>query len=483
MFPVFAANKARTDRQLGYDAVDERGRRRPIVVESRREEEILDQNRRSKLNSGSRDLRRNFEVAAWMIRKHLDFVSRFRFQSRTPDKGFNKELEAFVELVSKRSAFEITGRHSRERAVRMMEAHRTVDGDILAVKLNDGRVQLVEGDRIRDPMGAVPVQNGTRWAGGVRLNAQDAAVSYGVHRRKIGGGFEWEREVAARNAWLHGYFDRIDQCRGVSPFSASLARLTHVYEGLEYAHAKAKVQQLLGLLFLREYSPGDVGAIGTTTATSADGEEASDDDTDAPRYKVDLGRGIWSLEMEPGDKAEVLETKHPSNEFQSYTTLAMAIALKSLDIPFSFFDESHTNFHGSLRALHLYIRSAKSKQEDNQELQSEWVEWRVAVAIRSGDLQLPSGWTIDDLQCQFIPDGIPWWDKAKELRGDLIAIGAGLDNPQRSCLERGVDFEENIDRIAEALAYAREKLEVPFGMRLSFDAPPPEPVTVETTEQ
>lgn len=465
-------------RQLGYDAVDDRGRRRPITVDSRREDEILDQSRRGKLTSGTRDLQRNFEVAAWMIRKHLDFVSRFRYESRTEDKGFNREFEAAVEEWSKRGTFERTRRHSRQRAIRMSECRRTLDGDILAVKINNGQLQFIEGDRVRNPMGAVrTLSDGSKWANGVRCDGADAALGYAVHRRLPGGGFDFEREVPARNAWLHGYFEgRFDQARGISPVSTSLARLTHVYEGLEYAHAKAKLQQLLGLIFMRQFSPGDSGVIGETS------EDAAEDGDTQPRYKVDMGRGLWSLDMEPGDEAKIMETAHPSNEFQAYTQLALAIALKSLDIPFSFFDEAHTNFHGSLRALQLYIRSAKSKQEDNQEFQTEWVTWRAAVAIRDGDLRLPSGWTLDDLHHEFIPDGVPWWDKAKELRGDLMGISAGLDSPQRIAHERGVDFEDNVDQIAEALDYARTKLE-PYGMRLSFDAPPPEPVTVETADQ
>lgn len=457
-----APSSSAPPRQLGYDAIEERGRRRVIRTETRREEEILNGAQRSKLTSGTRDLRRNFEVAAWMVRKHLDFVSRFRYESRTVDKGFNRDMEALVREWSKRENFDAARRHSRERAVRMLEAARTLDGDALVVKLRTGQVQLVEADRVRDPIAAYGSE-AAKWAGGVHLDAADAAIGYGVHKRLRGGGFEWEREVPARNAWLHGYFDRFDQCRGVSPMASALARLTHVYEGMEFAHAKAKIQQLLGLIFTRQFSPTNTD-FGTTEA------EETDEDGNTTRYKVDMGRGSWQLDMEPGDDVKVVETEHPSDQFQAYTTLALGIGLKSLDIPFSFFDESHTNFHGSLRALQLYVRSCKAKQEDNQELQREWLRWRAQLAILRGELQLPSGWTIDDLQDEWVPDGVPWFDKAKETSGDILAIGAGLDNPQRIALERGLDFEENIDRIAEACSYAREKLEE-FGMRLSFDAP------------
>jgi hypothetical protein len=38
---------------------------------------------RRKLISAGRDIHRNFSLAAWMLRKHLDYVSSFTFQCRS----------------------------------------------------------------------------------------------------------------------------------------------------------------------------------------------------------------------------------------------------------------------------------------------------------------------------------------------------------------------------------------------------------------
>ena len=72
---------------------------------------------------------------------------------------------------------------------------------------------------------------------------------------------------------------------------------------------------------------------------------------------------------------------------------------------------------------------------------------------------------------------MPWWDPAKEIRGDLMAIGGGLDNPQRIVKERGRgDWYDNMDQIAKALKYAREHPDGPIP--LSFDPGQPEPLEV-----
>lgn len=71
--------------------------------------------------------------------------------------------------------------------------------------------------------------------------------------------------------------------------------------------------------------------------------------------------------------------------------------------------------------------------------------------------------TVDDLRFGWTPDGLPWWNPSQEADGALKSMGAGLDNPQRICLETGTNFFDNVDRIAEAQAYAASR-----GVDLSF---------------
>jgi capsid protein len=100
------------------------------------------------------------------------------------------------------------------------------------------------------------------------------------------------------------------------------------------------------------------------------------------------------------------------------------------------------------------------------------------LAIIDGGLKLPGKMTLNELQWEWVPVGMPWWDPAKEINGDLLAIGAGLDNPQRIVKERGRgDWYDNVDRIAEAHAYAKSK-----GLDLSF-MPQPNQIVVQEVEE
>src|SRR5690606_21078340 len=66
-----------------YDAIEPKGKRKSPAIRNGSEDSILDAGKRAKLVANSRDLYRNFSIASWMIRRHLDYVASFNFHSRT----------------------------------------------------------------------------------------------------------------------------------------------------------------------------------------------------------------------------------------------------------------------------------------------------------------------------------------------------------------------------------------------------------------
>lgn len=453
-------------RAFGYDAATAKGRRRapPNLMQS--EDAVLFPAARQKLTAASRDITRNFTIAAWMVRKHLDYVSQFGFHSRTGVGGLDDRIESLMESWSEAENCDAAARHSFSKIIRIAEARRTLDGDIGLLKLADGTIQGVEGDRIRNPIGSdLLMVDGARWLHGVRIDAAGKAEQYAVYRRGVNGtGFVFDRVVPASNLVMHGFYERFDQVRGVSPIASALNGMQDIYENFDYALAKAKVSQLFALVFYRDAMGG---------VDDDEGGEAKVGDDGYP--KVSFGGGPVQLDLDPGDRAEFLESSTPSTQFQDFTRLMVMVVLKALDIPYSFWDESHTNFFGSRGAWLHYERSCKDKRDDVLRLLKAITRWRLGLWVQDGLLTLPAGMTVNQVAFEWVPLGMPWWDPSKEIGGDLKAIGAGLDNPQRICKERGRgDYYDNIDRIAEAMDYARQR-----GVPISF-APGPEPMEVVT---
>lgn len=442
---MLQALRNRLGTMLGYDAIVDKGKRRQASVRSVSEDRELQQSGRNQLNANARDQVRNFAVAAWAVRKHLDFVSRFNFDCSSGNDAFDVQIEKLMEDASATGNWDIAGRHDRERWLRLFEARACVDGDILGVKLKSGHLQAIESDRIRSKEHI----DSEKIVQGVRLNAAGKALGYQIHARRHLGGFDFEREVKAENVVHHGYFDRFDQVRGISPMAPGLNSLQDVYENFDYALAKMKISQLFGLKFTRDADESPAPISETVS------EEKSDT---GPRYDIHFGNKPVLLDLDPGDDADILESRTPSNEFQSFTEAIIQVALKALDIPYCFFDESHTNFYGSRAAVTLYIEACKMKRHFLELVLRDITNWKIRQWVVAGKLKLPAGMTVDTVPYTWIHAGLPWWDPVKEINAANQEVRGGFNSRRRIRKEKyGDDWFKIVDELAEEQQYAASK--------------------------
>lgn len=446
----------------GYDALIDQGRRRRVSGINRSEDSELTPYDRFRLYSTGRDINRNFSIAAWMVRKHLDYVSTFQFHPKCRTAEYNALLKAKLSGWSRKENCDVSGRHNLMRMIRLAEQARTIDGDILLVKIADGRLQAIEGDRLRTPPGGFPAEVGSPidFQHGVRVGEAGEAIEYAVCRRwrasdfnTASGLFMFDRMVPADNAWLHGYFSRFDQHRGVSPLASAYNSLRDVYEGCDYALAKMKVSQLFALAIYRN-SDDQLAPTARVPVSMPPGTCPPDpSDTPDDGFQVDFGKGPVQLDLEQNDEAEFLESHSPPMELQSFLDVVIAMALKALDIPFSFYKENFTNFSGQRQAWIQYELSARNKREDNRELLDAILTWRIQLWIDDGEL--PG--TVDDYRWQWVSQGVPWIDPLKEVQADCQAVSAGFTSRTRVCRENGDDFFEIADEIAIENEYLADR--------------------------
>lgn len=442
---------------IGYAATRHTGKRaQPHSRVLSEDLELRDMARRL-LTTSTRDLARNFSLVAWMVRCHLDNVSDFAFRAKTKDTGFNVALNEWVDNVwSLPENFDSAGRHSFPDLRRLWAAHATFDGDILISRLKNGRVQTIEGDRIQT-WGGIPFEQlgitDASWVqNGVWTNEYGKPIGYMVFRRPPQwGGLLWDRMVPAKFADMLGYYFRYDQLRGISPLSSCANVLRDVYEGFDLALAKMKQIQYFGIQVTRaagdEFGAHEV----------REGETDPLDDPAKPRYSIDLGAGPWINEMDPGDEMKVVESDTPSTSSQGFLQAMILVGLKALDLPFSFFDESHTNFAGSRMAGIRYEQSCKIKRHRLRLLLNKITRWRLGLAIADGEIQLPGSMQPADVRFDWAHSGMPLFNPIQEISADVAEINAGISSPQKKCRERGTDFHENVDETAEAQKYASSR--------------------------
>lgn len=440
--------------RFGYDALEPKGRRKAIRGRVNREDYHTQGRKHRQLQANAADLARNLSLASWMVRRHLDYVSQFEFHGRNEDEALNQQIEQLMREDSRPARADVSGRFGREKLFRLAEMRRVLDGDTILLKTRDGRLQGIQADLVKDPEDKA---DGGEWINGVLVNGVGRPISYAIHKRTGMSGTEFARRVNAPRLIHYGFFERYasDQVRGISPLTSALNPLRDVYENFNYALAKAKVSQLFALAFYRD-SPDSAGYT-EPDPLRGDGDTDEDYVEEPQGYKVDFGSGPQLLDLDPGDKAEFLESRQPSSEFQQFTTMVIQVALKALDIPFSFYDESHTNFFGSRAAWLHYERSCKDKRDDQIEMRRNYTVWKLQQWIATGRLTLPSSMTLFDVGFDWVPRGMPWWDPSKEINGHIQAIKGALDTPQRICRATGTDYYDNIDEIAKAIRYAEEK--------------------------
>jgi capsid protein len=153
-------------------------------------------------------------------------------------------------------------------------------------------------------------------------------------------------------------------------------------------------------------------------------------------------------------------------------TMVIMAALKSLDIPYCFYDESHTNYSGSRQGWLQYEHSAREKRARLLELRGQAVLWRLAVAVLNGEFVLPRGMNVRDLTLRYIPIGIPWIDPLKEVKADSAGIEGAITSRQRVCLRHGDDWFEIADELEEEEQVLREK-KITYGTTVAASLPEP----------
>jgi capsid protein len=454
-------------RLFGYNAVQNKDRRQAPQTRVKGEEEVLTASKRTKMLATAQDQVRNLSLVAWMVRKHLDYVSSFHASFRTGIDDLDGLVNGILEWHGSPQNFDFLGRFGRNEMFRFYELEKVVSGDAGLLKLNDLKLQAIESDIIAKGVlsaDATETQkadfdkvNGP----GLVLDEDGRILQYAICKRgKNGANPIFDHLEDRANMIFDGYWSRFSsQYRGISPLSAAINTAQDISEGLEWNIIKAKMHSLFGVAFLRN-SPesGEFGGAGGATAETADAAA-----TDA-QTELDMNfRAVNMFDLKDTDKVEILESKTPSTEFVNSTYLYIQIAMLALDIPVTSFDSRRSSFSARIADLNEYEVSVDYKRDKNRHARkaySDWLlseiwnnpasEWKLAQTAQRNEMTLTQVQNAVD----WIPMGAPWLDKLKQVMGDGLAISLGLDNSIDAAQRRGGDVFENIDKQKKVLNYA-----------------------------
>lgn len=438
--------------QFGYNAVEDKNRRKRPVSRTKHEDEQLDLWSRDKALATNRDQQRNLSWVAWACRQHLDYVSQFQFRATGDNETWNEKFEELMREKMKKDNCDVAGRHDFSQMMRIFEQCKVTDGDCGLMKVRGGYLQAVEADRIRKPDEGLPERYKDCTELGLVLDGFGRVKHYAISKRELIAGtayshLRFDRMVKASNMFFDGYFTRFDQTRGISPLLSALNTNQDLAEAFEYTLIKTKFHAMLGMAIKRE-SAGSVDGwepYGTKTATSSSGGTGT-------RYNFEMKPGL-KLEMEPGDSVDMIESKTPNEEFVPYTEAMLRCAMLAFDIPFSFYNSQQFSYNAGRQDTIRYVKSAKSKQEKNRAIRDAITQWWLDEWLISGDITLAE---YNAAQWHWQASGTPLIDPQKEVPAMQMMVVNGLKSRTEFINEMGGDFRETAKLLKREEAYFEE---------------------------
>jgi capsid protein len=425
-----------------YQADNPKHRRRSAAHRRPRSENfLLNDSRRQAIQANALDVHRNMGLLAWAIRRTLDYCCLWDFQPRTNDRGLNIELKRLMARDTQAESVDYYGRMDWDDMRRVAEAQKLLVGDCFFIRVN-GALQMVEGSFVRNPSSGR--RDAGQWVGGAKLRS-GRPVAWNFAEEDPRSGQQTDKVIRAGSVWQHCQHEgRPNQIRPVSPIVAALNEFRDLDETFDHMRAKVKLDQLFGIAFARKED---------AEAFDEDDDEASNAQEGASRV-VDFGDGPAVFDLDEGEDVKTIESSNPATSTQEFLKLCTQMALKSLDIPMSFFSEDFTNYSGSRLAWIGFERSCEAKRKTQRRLHQKMTDWRLARwTLRpefggTGELRLPAGMTVDQVNYRWVPRGVPWWKPQEELDTALRSVAAGLKSMQDVCDEFGLgDYLENVDEI------------------------------------
>ena len=445
---------------FGYNAVEDKQRRQSPATRVRHESEILTKSKRTKLLATAQEQARNHALVAWMVRKHLDYVSKFHFSFRTGKPEVDVLVNSLMRWHGRPGNLDFGGRFGRDEMFRLFEMEKVLCGDAGLLKLDDLKMQAVESDLIANGDGAPESANIND--SGLVVDDYGRVQQYALCKRPAKGSNPVFFRLADRDEVIFdAYWTRFaSQFRGVSPLSVAINTVQDIHEAFEFNLIKAKMHALFGVAILRDPN-GTAGDFGGAAGATSETSSATATDTGTT---FDLNpRTVNIVDLNPKEDIKILESGSPSSQFVEGSYLFIQIAMLALDIPITSFDSRRSSFSARIADLNEYEVSVDYKRTKNRYVRQEYSDWLIeqvwndpASLWQLRQVAERNGMTLMDVQekCEWIPSGSPWLDKYKQIQGDQLGIDIYLDNPIDAARRRGGDVFANIDKIAQVRAYA-----------------------------
>jgi lambda family phage portal protein len=392
---------------------------------------------RREIVNRSRELERDNPIACALLDRYVENVvgCGIRAQARTENPEWNKQADDLWEKWSfDCDAREMDHFYDLQRAlVRSWKR----DGDVGAIKLASGRLQLVESDQIVSPPGEPQVSptmvQGVeigRLGNPTRFHLIDPSNSKFDRWSQTREGAVPTRSVDAEHFIFAADRVRIGQTRGLPVFSQSAWLFEQLDKVVEAVVMNARMAACFGVVIKK---PGAFP--GLSSITGGNGNSYQSLSLEPAMVKV----------LEAGEDISTLNPSQPSTNLPEF----VAMLARFLGLAFAFplelvlMDFSKTNYSSARAALLQAQRAFKCEQQRIifAALRPIWL-WKIEEWMADGSLPVVEDWT----KHGWITPGWQWVDPQKEITAKIMAMDANIENLEDILAEQGTTLVEQLDK-------------------------------------
>ena len=385
----------------------------------------------------------------------IRYQSRIRTASGELDAETNRKIESGFADWSKRGNCTVDGKLSLRAVEDLVIRAVATDGEVFVRHLpgfaNRHRyaIQLIDADCIDHTFTR---ERGTRGENEIRLGVEvdgwGRPVAYYVnpyHPSDSGGSLQRERIPAEFITHLYDPA-RVNQTRGVTWFHAVMLAM-RILEGYIEAELVAARTGASKMGFLKYTDAADYDA------------------PDPNKVKIRYEAAPGTVEMlPPGMEFVEWKLEHPANAFPNFVQAVLRQIATGLGVSYNALANDLVGVnYSSIRSGLLIERDMWRRHQAwfaESFLQPIFDQW-LPMALLSGELSLSSRDPRAFREGRWQARGWQWVDPLKDVQAAIMAIDAALDTRDASIAERGGDFEETIEELAE-----EKKLAEKYGIDL-----------------
>ena len=166
-------------------------------------------------------------------------------------------------------------------------------------------------------------------------------------------------------------------------------------------------------------------------------------------------------ELNAGDEIQVVNPAGQGSDATSYTKLQQRLIGSGQGISYESIsrDMAEATYSSARQGIIEDELTYSEEKELLCELLDEIYETFVISAVLCGKLDIKDFWDNKDLYLahEWIQEPKPWIDPKKESEANMIAIKTGQKTFKQISAENGRDWQDQIDDMAEVIAYGKEK--------------------------